>query len=153
MKNKDNLPYRQGIQTYIFNEQDELLIINTKGDENFWKVPTGGIDDGEQPKETLLRELKEELNIEVIILKELVKKNKYDWPEKFIEKSGYEYRGQEQTRFITKIKPNQKIKPCPKEINEYKFISLNETNQYLKLKSQQEAIEEISTIYFNLIKK
>ena len=153
MKNTNNLPYRQGIQAYIFNEQNKLLIITTKGDENFWKVPTGGIDDGELPKETVLRELKEELNIEVIILKELVKKNKYEWPEKFIEKSGYKYRGQEQTIFITTLKSNQKIKPCPKEINEYKFVSLNETNKYLKLKSQQEAIEEISTTYFNLIKK
>lgn len=147
MKEKQNLPYRQGVQAYIFNEKNEFIIMCGKGDETFWKIPSGGIDKGESPTQALRREMKEEFNIDLEILKMLETKNKFDWPDEIIKKNKYKYAGQEQIIFITKIKPNQKINPCQKEIHSYKWINIKNANKYLKLKQQQTKLKETYNIY------
>ena len=54
----------------IFNEKNELLLIhrNTLNREQ-WELPGGKIEENEIPEETAIRELKEELDIDIKIVK------------------------------------------------------------------------------------
>lgn len=70
MTNKKELPYRLGVGAVLFNADGQVLVaqrIDTPGDA--WQMPQGGIDEGEDPRETVFRELEEEIgtaNAEII---------------------------------------------------------------------------------------
>ena len=70
MTNKKELPYRLGVGAVLFNADGQVLVaqrIDTPGDA--WQMPQGGIDEGEDPRETIFRELEEEIgtaNAEII---------------------------------------------------------------------------------------
>lgn len=52
------------------NNKGEILIARKKKGkslEGYWEFPGGKIEDGERPEETLTRELKEEMNIDVSV--------------------------------------------------------------------------------------
>jgi putative (di)nucleoside polyphosphate hydrolase len=73
-------------------------IDNKEGD--WWQMPQGGIDEGEDVREAALRELAEETGIAaewIAVLKQLDEPLRYDLPEDLIGKLwGGRYRGQEQ---------------------------------------------------------
>ncbi|WP_156306830.1 NUDIX hydrolase [Sphingobacterium endophyticum] len=47
----------------IINDENELLTVQKNG-STYYQLPGGKIEDGEKPVDSLIRELKEELNIE-----------------------------------------------------------------------------------------
>lgn len=145
-----DLPYRQGVQAYIFNDKNEILVVCNANDANFWKMPSGGIDIGETSEETLHREVMEELGIKVRIIKKSKHKNKFDWPKEIKIKTGNKYRGQEQEVFITKIERNQNIKPDFYEISDYKWVYFKDVNKILKLEHQQITTKKIIQEYRDL---
>ncbi len=63
------LPYRRGVGAVLFN-RDGLVWIGRRipksgrALENEWQMPQGGIDDGEEPSDAVLRELIEETGAE-----------------------------------------------------------------------------------------
>ncbi len=83
-----NLGYRKGVGVFLLNKNKHVWVgkrLDVKN--NFWQMPQGGIDSGENAKEAMMRELLEEIgtnNIKIIgtskewlsynIPKELVKK-------------------------------------------------------------------------------
>jgi len=136
--NIENLPHRKGVQAYIFNEKDELLIVCGASEDKFWKVPSGGVEVEESLETTVKREMKEELSVDTDILKKLDFKNKFDWSRNVIEEQSFKYRGQEQTIFIVRIKKYQKIVLDNKELQDYAWIKFNDINNYLKLESQRD---------------
>ncbi len=70
MTKKKDLPYRLGVGAVLINAAGQVLVaqrIDTPGDA--WQMPQGGIDSDEDPRETVLRELEEEIgtaNAEII---------------------------------------------------------------------------------------
>jgi len=102
MTKKKDLPYRLGVGAVLFNATGHVLVaqrIDTPGDA--WQMPQGGIDAGEDPRETVLRELEEEIgtaNAEII--GESEDWLTYDLP-KEIRKTIWKgrYRGQKQKWF------------------------------------------------------
>jgi len=70
-----DLPYRPNVGAVLFN-RDGLVFVarradmpNAEGPAGGWQLPQGGIDDGENPRAAVLRELEEEIgtrNAEVI---------------------------------------------------------------------------------------
>lgn len=65
----------------LINDKDEILIAKRKEDKSmggYWEFPGGKIEDEELPQESLIRELKEEMNI-VIKVKEYFGENIYDY--------------------------------------------------------------------------
>ena len=54
----------------IYNESNEILLIhrNTYNREQ-WELPGGKIEENESPEETAIRELKEELSVDIKIIK------------------------------------------------------------------------------------
>lgn len=58
---KPNL-IRISLKAVIFNEKGEVLVVK-EADRDWWDIPGGGIDEGESIKETLARELREEVSL------------------------------------------------------------------------------------------
>jgi len=68
----------RGCGGLIIQDNNVLLMKRTQAKyfDRIWSNPGGKIDEGETPKEALLREMKEELGIEVGIIREL---GDYEW--------------------------------------------------------------------------
>ena len=48
----------------IFNEKEELIIVEPSYKSD-WEIPGGGIEKNESPQEALIREIKEELGVDL----------------------------------------------------------------------------------------
>lgn len=78
---------------------------NDEGTGQWWQMPQGGIDKGEDPRAAVLRELYEETSVRSAeIIAEAPEWYKYDLPEHLIGKSwGGRYRGQTQKWFALRF--------------------------------------------------
>ncbi len=55
---------------FCFNEKNELLLVKQK-DRNFWSPPSGEIEKGEIPAQDAVRETKEEINLNIRVVRTL----------------------------------------------------------------------------------
>ncbi len=104
--------YRQAVLAVLVNQENKVLI-GTSPRDGGHKMPQGGIKEGEEPKETLVRELYEELAIQISednILKRLDQKVGYAYPE---NDDYYIYIGQELTVFLVRMPDN--VVPTPQD--------------------------------------
>lgn len=99
-------PYRKGVGAVLFNAEGRVFAarrIDTPG--QVWQFPQGGIDDGESPRQAVLRELAEETGTaKAEIIAESTAWFSYDLPPELRDKvwSG-RYRGQEQLWFALRF--------------------------------------------------
>lgn len=69
------------VAAILENEKNEILIAKRKKDKilgGFWEFPGGKVEKGETPKESLIRELKEEMNVDIEIV-EYIGENIYHY--------------------------------------------------------------------------
>ncbi len=128
----DKKRYRPNVAAVILSSRYPMIcefFIASRNDlKDVWQFPQGGIDEGETPKEALLRELKEEIGTnEVEILCEYPDWLQYDFPGK-IAKKMYPYDGQKQKYFLVKLKKSAKVNLKTKhpEFESYKFVKFDE---------------------------
>ncbi|MFQ5799285.1 MAG: NUDIX domain-containing protein [Bacteroidota bacterium] len=63
----EDLPKKAlGAGALFFNESDELLIVKPTYRE-YWSIPGGVVDKNESPRQSCLREVKEEINLDIPI--------------------------------------------------------------------------------------
>jgi putative (di)nucleoside polyphosphate hydrolase len=106
----------------------EIFIAHRNDLAGVWQFPQGGIDNGEEVKEALFRELEEEIGTkDVEIVAEYPEWISYDFPPK-IAKNMKPYKGQRQRYFLVKLKPEAQIKldTLHPEFDAYKFVSVDE---------------------------
>lgn len=63
MQNIQNSFYRVSVKALILDENKRFLL--TKEKNGKWELPGGGLDFGENPKEGLSREIKEEMGLDI----------------------------------------------------------------------------------------
>ncbi len=99
-------PYRQGVGLMIFNREGSVFVgsrIDYPGEN--WQMPQGGIDAGESPRETAIRELQEEIGTaKAEIVAESRIRHRYDLPPEISRQAwAGRFRGQELQWFALKF--------------------------------------------------
>jgi len=115
-----NLPKkRMGAGALIFNEQDELLILKPNYKDH-WSIPGGTVDENESPIQCCLREIKEEIGLELAEIKFLCIDYNSASQEKSESLQFIFLCGNLTADLIAKIKVQQD------EIDEFKFVKVEE---------------------------
>ncbi len=154
--NLEDLPYRESTHAVIFDSENNLLIVHKINYEpEDWAFPGGGIELGEDSKQAVERELKEEIGLDQSEYEILYKSNydyKYDWDVDAIEqrfkKDHKYYRGQILFQYIVKI---SKVKPeiniQKSELNEFKWIPRNSISDYIRNSEAQDMLKKLFNEY------
>jgi len=128
--------YRPNVAMIILSpnypKKKEIFIAQRNDLTDIWQFPQGGIDEGEEVKEALFREMEEEIGtLEAEIVAEYPEWISYDFPEK-IAKKMKPYKGQTQRYFLMKLKDGAKIDLDTKhpEFANYKFVPLEDVLSY-----------------------
>tara|TARA_B100000780_G_C20880029_1_gene350072 strand:- start:13 stop:489 length:477 start_codon:yes stop_codon:yes gene_type:complete len=124
------LPLRSGVGIIVLNEDNKVFVakrIDNK--KNFWQMPQGGVDEGEDYLAAAYRELEEETSIKnVELLKELDGLISYELPKNLLGVIwNGKYRGQKQKWFVMRFLGNDNqinIKTKNPEFYEWKWIDL-----------------------------
>lgn len=123
-----NKKYRPNVAAVVLSSaypsKVEFFIGHRSDIKDAWQFPQGGIDEGETPKQALLRELEEEIgtnNVEVIA--EYPHWLSYDFPETVASKM-YPFDGQQQRYFLVRLKDNRSINiaTLEPEFLDYRFV-------------------------------
>ena len=124
------LPLRNGVGIVVLNKKNEVFVAKRiDNQKNFWQMPQGGVDKGEDYLAAAYRELEEETSIKnVDLIKELDGLISYELPENLlgIIWKG-KYRGQEQKWFVVRFLGQDSeidIKTKNPEFCEWKWINL-----------------------------
>jgi len=133
MKKKlDNLPLRDGVGIVVLNKSNKIFVgKRIDNPKNFWQMPQGGIDPGEEYLSAALRELKEETGIKSVdLIKEIDELLTYELPQNLlgIIWKG-KYRGQKQKWFIMRFNGNDKeinLNTHKPEFMDWKWIDISE---------------------------
>tara|TARA_X000001036_G_scaffold360224_1_gene343133 strand:+ start:138 stop:614 length:477 start_codon:yes stop_codon:yes gene_type:complete len=156
MKEKfKNLPLRSGVGIVVLNEKNKVFVARRiDNPKNFWQMPQGGIDEGENFLEAAYRELEEETCIKnVELIRELDDTTTYELPDHLlgIIWKG-KYRGQKQKWFLMRFVGDEKeinIKTKNPEFLEWKWIDLDQITEVVvdfKLNVYKEIKEKIKKI-------
>lgn len=100
-------PYRRGVGAVLFNREGLVFVarrIDTPSEA--WQLPQGGVDEGETPRQAVLRELAEEIGTaDVEILAKSKRWYTYDLPAELADRVwGGKYRGQRQRWFALRFR-------------------------------------------------
>tara|TARA_B110001452_G_scaffold266949_1_gene275172 strand:+ start:1762 stop:2238 length:477 start_codon:yes stop_codon:yes gene_type:complete len=133
----ENLPLRSGVGIIVLNNENKVFVAkridNTK---NFWQMPQGGVEGGENYLTAAYRELEEETSIKnVELIKELDGLITYNLPDHLlgIIWKG-KYKGQKQKWFIMRFLGKDKeinIKTKKPEFLEWKWIELEKITDHV----------------------
>ena len=124
------LPMRLGVGIIILNKNNQVFVGKRKdnpGDR--WQMPQGGVENGEDFRSAMKRELYEETSIENIkIIKEIEQFYEYELPKNLVSIIWKgKFRGQKQKWFITKFTDNEdkiNLKTKHPEFIEWKWINV-----------------------------
>ena len=149
------LPLRSGVGIVVLNKENKVFLAKRiDNPKNFWQMPQGGIDKGEDNLKAALRELEEETSIKSVkLIKEIDGFTTYYLPENLlgIIWKG-KYKGQRQKWFLMRYlgKDNDiNIKTDNPEFLDWKWVDLNEITEVVvdfKLHVYKELKEKIKQI-------
>ena len=154
-ENFGKLPLRSGVGIIVLNTNNKVFVAKRiDNPKNFWQMPQGGVDEGEDFLKAAYRELEEETSIKnVELIKELDGTITYELPDRLlgIIWKG-KYRGQKQKWFLMKFigEDNEiNIKTKHPEFLDWKWIDLEQITEVVvdfKLHVYKELQEKVKKI-------
>ncbi|MEK9787176.1 MULTISPECIES: RNA pyrophosphohydrolase [Candidatus Pelagibacter] len=153
-----DLPLRSGVGIVVLNKDDKVFVAKRiDNPKNFWQMPQGGVDDGEDYLTAAYRELEEETSIKnVELISELDGFITYNLPDRLlgIIWKG-KYKGQIQKWFLMRHIGNDSeinIQTKKPEFLDWKWVDLKEITQLVvdfKLHVYKEVQEKVEKILIN----
>ena len=131
-KNFSKLPLRKGVGIVLLNNENKVFVAKRiDNPKNFWQMPQGGIDKGENYYEAALRELKEETSVvSVKLIQEIEEKLTYILPDNLIGIIWRgKFKGQTQKWFVMRFLGNESeinINTKNPEFLDWKWIDLED---------------------------
>ena len=148
-------PYRQGVGLMVFNAEGRVFVGNRIDcpSEN-WQMPQGGIDPGETPRVTAMRELEEEIGTRKA---EIVAESRvwlcYDLPSEISRQAwGGRFRGQKLRWFALRFTGADKdirLDAHEAEFNAWRWVDIDELPALIVLFKRamyERLVEEFSTL-------
>ena len=156
MKKKlSELPLRSGVGIVVLNKQNKVFVARRiDNPKNFWQMPQGGVDEGENFLNAAYRELEEETSIKKVeLIQELEGTITYELPDRLlgIIWKG-KYRGQKQKWFLMRFNGEDNeinIKTKNPEFLDWKWIKIDQLTEVVvdfKLHVYKEVKEKIKKI-------
>ena len=138
-----NLPFRSGVGIVVLNKDNKVFVAKRiDNQKNFWQMPQGGVEEGEDYLTAAYRELEEETSIKKVnLIKELDGLTSYLLPKNLLGVIWKgKYKGQEQKWFVMRFLGQDKeinINTEHPEFCEWKWIGLeNITDLVVDFKRQ-----------------
>jgi putative (di)nucleoside polyphosphate hydrolase len=156
MKKKlSELPLRSGVGIVVLNKQNKVFVARRiDNPKNFWQMPQGGVDEGENFLNAAYRELEEETSIKKVeLIQELEGTITYELPDRLlgIIWKG-KYRGQKQKWFLMRFNGEDNeinIKTKNPEFLDWKWIKIDQLTEVVvdfKLHVYKEVKEKVKKI-------
>ena len=156
MKDKlQDLPLRSGVGIMVLNKENKVFVAKRiDNPKNFWQMPQGGVDEGEDFLKAAYRELKEETSIKSVkLIEELDGTITYILPDHLlgIIWKG-KYKGQKQKWFLMRFTGEEEeinIKTKNPEFYDWKWIYLDQITEIVvdfKLHVYKELKEKVKKI-------
>ena len=150
-----NLPLRNGVGIIVLNKDNKIFVAKRiDNPKNFWQMPQGGVDEGEDFLSAAYRELEEETSIKSVeIIQEIDGITTYELPDNLlgIIWKG-KYKGQKQKWFLMRYLGNDNeinLKTKNPEFLEWKWIDIDLLTKVVvnfKLHVYEELKEKIKKI-------
>ena len=151
-KKYSSLPLRNGVGIVVLNQENKVFVAKRiDNPKDYWQMPQGGVDAGEDFLKAAYRELEEETSIKSVeLIKELDGMITYELPDRLlgIIWKG-RYRGQKQKWFLMRFNGDDKeinINTRHPEFLDWKWIELNQLTKVVvdfKLHVYKELSEKV----------
>ncbi len=159
MENKfKDLPLRSGVGIVLLNKDNKVLVAKRiDNPKNFWQMPQGGVDEGENYLAAAYRELEEETSIKnVELISELEGNISYILPNRLLGVIWKgKYKGQKQKWFLMRFLGNDSeinLKTKKPEFLDWKWVDLEKITELVvdfKLHVYQKVKEKVKKILIN----
>ena len=153
-----NLPLRSGVGIVVLNKYNKVFVAKRiDNPKNFWQMPQGGVDHGEDFLTAAYRELEEETSIKnVELISELDGYITYNLPDHLLGVIWKgKFKGQTQKWFLMRHLGDDSeinIKTKKPEFLDWKWVDLSEITQLVvdfKLHVYQEVRDKVEKILIN----
>lgn len=125
---------RVGCGALIVNESDEVLLllrsVKSRDEFGYWSQPGGGVEFGETVKNAIIREIKEEVGVEI----ELIKFLSYT-DQNYLQKNEHWV----SISYLAKIISGNPVNMEPEKHSEMKWFSLNKMPSKLSRTTEESA--------------
>ena len=139
-KHKD-LPLRTGVGIVVLNKKNQIFLAKRiDNPKNFWQMPQGGVDKGEDFYAAAVRELEEETSIKTVkLIKEIAGLTTYLLPDHLVGIIWKgKYKGQKQKWFVVRFQGEEdeiNINTKHPEFLDWKWVNVeNLTDEIVKFK-------------------
>ncbi len=140
-KKYKDLPLRSGVGIVVLNKKNQVFLAKRiDNPKNFWQMPQGGVDHGEELYKAAIRELEEETSIKnVSLIKELDGLTTYLLPDHLVGIIWKgKYKGQKQKWFVVRFEGEENeinINTKHPEFLDWKWVNIDSlTEEVVKFK-------------------